>query len=351
MFMKKQSLILLILHFIILPVFGQIIIDVDDMPVINKSYFVGIKNNINIDLSLTGEDYVWDYYDLSRTSYRIDDYLSISSTNGVYALIYNPGVANIAYPTPNPLDWLPFFTIEDTYEFYNKRSSGYFRAGYGASIDGFPTPLRFNKPEIIYEFPLTYGQQTSSYSVMGIPIPNLAFYGQKITRKNYCDGWGTLIVPYGTLPVLRVKSEIQITDTIYISEFDIGFAINRPPTYEYRWVTKNMGIEILKIVEDNLFSKTAYFRDTTSTFDINVKDLWTDVIPFFPNPASNYVNIINPFYPQSAQIELINTNGQVVISEIMQAALNRKDLNLPSGIYAVRLSTNNNSLVRFLVVE
>ena len=55
-------------------------------------------------------------------------------------------------------------------------------------------------------------------------------FSQDQVRNNVVDGWGTLYLPADTFQVLRVKSTLQRSDSIYIEQFSFGFRLPEPET-------------------------------------------------------------------------------------------------------------------------
>lgn len=83
---------------------------------------------------------------------------------------------------------------------------------------------------------------------------------------------------------------------------------------------------------------------TTSIVDIN-----TNNITIFPNPSTGIFNIRNK---NAKQIEILNLNGQVIKYKKINSENYSFDLsNQKKGVYFVRLTTNNNTFVRKLIIK
>jgi len=133
--------------------------------------------------------------------------------------------------------------ITEPFDFLKESADEYSRVGFGAKINGVATPVKFDEPELLYQFPITFDDTYTSTSVWGAPIPTIGYYGQTVVRNSTVDGWGQLITPYGTFQVYRVKSVVNITDTIHNGTF--GFKVPRQPSNEYRWLLQNKGLQLL----------------------------------------------------------------------------------------------------------
>ena len=68
----------------------------------------------------------------------------------------------------------------------------------------------------------------------------------------------------------------------------------------------------------------------------------------YPNPAHNYIKISG--LTQSAKVAIYNMTGDKVLS-INYSDGTEIPLNLASGIYAVSISTENQSVVKKLVIQ
>src|SRR6185369_9997600 len=78
-------------------------------------------------------------------------------------------------------------------------------------------------------------------------IPNFGYYRKQQTRTNEVDGWGTLITPFGTFNTLRVKSTLNITDSIYLDTLGFGLTIPRQTIVEYKWLAPGKKIPVLEV--------------------------------------------------------------------------------------------------------
>src|ERR1019366_3455326 len=87
-------------------------------------------------------------------------------------------------------------TITNTENFLYKSNSQYIDQGFGAQINGIPLPIAYTHPDVIYNFPLQYGNTDNSTSGYSINLPGTGYYGYQQTRTNTVDGWGTLSTPF-----------------------------------------------------------------------------------------------------------------------------------------------------------
>lgn len=219
------------------------------MPVLNDTVRVSAAASFSgINTQLTGANYVWDYTFLEPDSQRVIKFEApVSTPYPFFALNAKYGVRNYS---PDPFPFILFGGApENVYDFYTISSANYRQTGYGITAMAASLPIFYNKPDIIYTFPLNYGKVDSSQSGFGYPMPGLGFYGIDKNRLNVADGWGKLKLPYGEFDAVRVKSTINQSDTIYLDTLGIGMLIPRPTRHEYKWMGKGSKIPLLQIDE------------------------------------------------------------------------------------------------------
>jgi hypothetical protein len=102
---------------------------------------------LGLNYQATGANHTWNFTNLRYQAQQVDTFLSVSSTNFLYALFFsnlpfNTNRANVAtngqaFPTN------PFITITDPYNFYYRSSTDYRQVGLGASFQGIPLPVAY----------------------------------------------------------------------------------------------------------------------------------------------------------------------------------------------------------------
>lgn len=179
--------------------------------------------------ALTGAGATWNYSTLAYQTQKVDTFLSVSypPIPLAYLLFFDNGFlypayqATVAQPGAN-LPTLMGITISDVINFYKDQTSNYESVGYGATVNNVPTSVKDDTIDVVYEFPMNYGNKDSSHSSNGVSIPSLAYYGTHQYRVNHVDGWGTITTPFGTFSALRVKTLIYTSDTIYVNALSFG---------------------------------------------------------------------------------------------------------------------------------
>lgn len=364
-FMKKAYLLLVLILIYNNLILAQIVINNSDMPASGDKINVSTALTTGlIDYTLTGADYTWDFSSLIPLSQTVDTFVTVLST----PIYYYPTFllsANHALKQPNIN--LGLLQMSNVYNFYNATNSAYSLVGYATQISGIPVPLKYNTADRIFKFPLNYGNIDSTTSSATLNIPSLGYFNEVKKRKNIVDGWGTLKTPYGSFPVMRIKSVIYQKDSLFLDTIPIPFpAVERNIT-EYKWVGKNFGIPLLEIVETSFGIMPAF--TTTITYIDSVRNLNpfgvekvinNDNISIYPNPANSEFTITyNLSKAAETDIRIYDITGSEI--KILEQGSKNKGLNqktysianekIKQGIYFIKLKFNQITYTRKLVVS
>lgn len=337
--MKKTNsfLVLVLLPFLVK---AQITITNADLPSSGDMIqFSEAAATTPVDVTLTGANYTWDFSMLQYASQDVDTFLSVFATPLVYNLVF--GFNSNQATRGIDLSAFPQVPISDVYGFFNKSSNNYKQTGYGASINGITTPISFINHDIIYDFPINFGNQDSSDSNYSIVIPGLASAIGSQHRVNNVDGWGSITTPYGTFNALRIVSTLTGEDSIYLDTLGFGFSSPRQLTREYKWLANGQDIPILQInTTEVLGTETVTlikYRDSlrvpTAINEIN-NDLQ---LTLSPNPSKGGNVFLNSQSTKSVDLfcSIYSVDGQLVYQQ---------SLKIPAGNQQVQLSTGENSL-------
>ncbi|MFZ1331823.1 MAG: T9SS type A sorting domain-containing protein [Flavobacteriales bacterium] len=259
----------------------------------------------------TGASYTWNFENLSANGNDATNYQSVASTNFVYAIVYadiffNDNRANHAKPgTDIPLSNL--LPIENPYTFRYRSSSSYRTVGFGLELSGIPLPITFDEQDVIYQLPLQFGNTSSSHSSYHIDVPNVGYYGFEQDRTNVVDGWGAITTPGGVFDVLRVKTTLNMSDSIG------GLSIDRPVVREYKWLAQGLRVPVLQI-------------NTTSFFGTEV----VTAVYYYDVPRS--IHVVEP---------LANTlcpGAEVDVNYTITGAFNAGGFFVPANHFTAQLS-------------
>jgi len=351
--MMKQlnSIVFLIGIILALNANAQITIEKSDMP--SPGNMIRTSTGLNVDFinyQETGEDYVWDFSQLTPISQSVDTFVGMSDVP-FYIYFYFLSDANLALKGNITIP-IPNYPISKQFSLFKNTSSNYNNAGDSYTISGIPIPLKYNSPDVLYRFPMEYGNEGNSFAEYAIGLDNIGYINKKIGRTNIVDGWGNLTTPYGTFDVLRIKSEVTEYDSIYVDSLGIGFPLYREYT-EYSWLGKNQKLPLLKIVSSFGGAIATYVDSVRSLLAINnVNASAAFKVNVFPNPTSDIVNITTQTNTTSKiSIYIYDSNGRLVASRNtglynsgkVDASLSLRELGLKNGVYFLKI-TNKNSL-------
>lgn len=307
----------LVLAFSCLGASAQVTITDDEMPHAGDLLWrTRAFTNPFIDFATTGPNHAWDFSGLGADTQDSADYMSVGSTNLVYALVFadiffNPNRANHAIAgTDIPFSGL--LPIGDPYTFLYRSSSEYKKVGFGAELSGLPVPIIFDQHDVIYELPLDYGDASSSFSSWSVSLPTLFHYGYEQDRDVEVDGWGSITTPTGAFDVLRVKTTLAGRDTVNLDSLGIGFTIDRPLVREYKWLAENHRTPILQINTSEVFG-----------FEV-VTDIW-----FYDEPRG--ILVVPP-------IAALCPGSQVEVQYDETGVFNAGGFLIPANDFIVQLS-------------
>ncbi|PCJ83328.1 MAG: hypothetical protein COA57_11535 [Flavobacteriales bacterium] len=340
------------------------------MPSENDTFRLSITNAIGtVDPEQTGPNHIWDFSFLIPVSQRIDTFHSVSSTPFAYQFYFNNLIlypdhySNYATRIDPPPTFASGIQVEDAYYFFKNSSNEYSQTGFGAKLNSIPISQRYSPVDVIYEFPLNYGNTSISDAEFGLSVPNLGYYGQSIHRENTVDGWGMLTTPFGTFQTLRVKTVLNIVDTVYLDTIGTGSNIPRPTQIEYKWLGNGQGVPLLQINADELLGvpviNTIMYRDSVRNDlipSISVEESIISSLQFtvFPNPnngvfelkfANSELKILN------FEIKIYNVLGER-IKPTFQTINSKLEIDIssePKGIYFVKAKYGNEIFVKRLI--
>lgn len=333
---------------------AQITITDADMPSAGDTMRYQNSNHPDFDGADTGPAHQWHFESLPINGEAADTAVSVASTPLLYQFFFNnPFIYpdyNADYALRGQSIDFQAVTIADVYDYYKKDDDGFRNVGFGATVNDLPSSVQRDPIDVIHRFPMDFGNTDSSASAFNISIPTLGTYGQTQMRYNEVDGWGTLYLPADTFEVLRVKSVLQRTDTIYIEQFGFGLSFPEPEIVEYKWLALGKDQPVLQVntlADVPTIVRFVYEPENTNT---GVTDLTGTGPVLFPNPASDRVRIATT---GARTVEILDAQGKLVRSIAVAANTSEHVLDVSSmtpGIYAVRFARTTGT-TRLVVVR
>lgn len=356
---QKQILIGILILLMPFSMQSQIVIDSSDMPF--PGDIINISTGLNVDFidyTETGENFEWDFSSLLPIFQTADTFVSPSETPFTYQFFFM-GRTNLAYRYIQDLP-IPDFELSNVFYYYKNSQANFNNAGYAASLNVLPLPFVLSNPDILYRFPLEYGNQDSSFSGLVYDLPEIAYLSIDRKRVNTVDGWGMLTTPYGTFEVLRMTSEVTEYDSIYIDSLETGVPVNRLYT-EYKWLAKGQKIPVLKITSDVSGLIVTYTDSVRTEYNaLEEYSIKNGSFHVYPNPASNDVFIEYTAIKQNdIEILLVDLKGKtlfrkketLVLKGINRSKISLNDITIPKGTYLLVISTAGQVLSKKLILS
>jgi hypothetical protein len=264
--------------------------------------------------------------------------------------------------------------LSDAYEYYdyaNNNNRLQIR-GFGGyvTIPGVPTalpvPAVYSSPDILFNFPMTFGNSDSSVSGFTVTIPTAGLplpipigditIKRNQKRVNEVDGWGTLTLANGaSYNVLRHVSKINRIDSLKTALANLGFP-SQP--VEYRWLGEQKKIPVMQI------------NGTRANGNVTITNvtLWGSVYPaatsdflgplslsVYPNPAREALHINCPSGTGPWSLQLFDVMGRRVAQFGFTANSNESEMiplnGLAAGQYALHVQRNGKQYRQLIQVK
>lgn len=302
---------------------------------------------LSFNFDTTGANVIWNYSALTGVSqrrlvFRLPTQCGFTLPQWPY--IYNSANVNLASTDGQSLA-VGNFQYTDPYDYFLKSSSLLEQKASSQLIviNGNPIALKnvLTSPDIIYHFPLSYGNQDSCVSGMITSIPGIYYRESSLKRVNKVNGWGTVITPYGTFSnCLKVVSDLMQIDSIQIDTFAVP--LDTVYSREYKWLDPSTNYPVLVVKQTRVgqtyitqsaeyFDVQQYFQPTALFAYYPVAPIVADTVLFqnlsantssyrwnFGDPSSgadDSSSLVNPQHifnaPGTYNVRLIATNGNL----------------------------------------
>jgi hypothetical protein len=327
---------------------GQITISSIDLPQAGQNYYRSNANNPTINLAETGANYTWDYSDLQRVSRDTLRYETVEQTPIFYQFQFNspinlPYKATEAKFTPD-VSLGGFLDMTNNYLFSKNSSTEWTEVGIGTTITSVPVPTKYSDIKVKLKLPLNFNDSNSDDFSYLINLPTFGAMGQDGSLSYTVDGWGILKTPAGSFEVLRVKTEVTKSDTIFIQLMGFGLRIPSNETI-YEWYSKGEGFPILTVTEQlGQITSTIFNDDMTVSIEDGTNKENNNI---YPNPVQNILNLeLNNF---NYSVTIIDLSGRIVLQPNMLSPTQIDVSLLPKGVYFIKLvNQDTNEILQFI---
>jgi hypothetical protein len=345
--------------------FCQITLSGSDFAGANDTIRISQTMDPVIDYTITGSGFIWSFSELTPTSQFLKYFQPISNSTILVQAEYGfnaPTEYKATYFLESrdiPIDQLNQFLpaeLSDLNAFSRKNMDSITSIGYSLSVNGQALPFKSDTIETHYKFPMNFEDTFSTRGYTYIDLNPVTDFKLKQYRQrmSIVDGFGTLITPFGTFEVLRIKSVINELDSVYQTFFG-GGGWNALPitiTTEYEWWAVGKDEAMLKIVvTDNNGTpqiRSIEYQDNYLGLDASLKENSFE-FNLVPNPADNLISIESDLAIE--HIQVIGLDGSVVLK---QNANNVSKFTieismLQAGVYFVEVSSGKFSATQKLI--
>lgn len=351
--MKPTLLLLLAFPFALS---AQITIDQSDFANASDTVRISSTTDFNVDVSATGPNISWDFSMLIAESQKLLNFQDISNASTLTQFLFG-GFAPVDYQASYflenddlPLDQLGTILpveISEVFQFTRSTPDSISTIGLSLTVEGNNIPFRSDDIEKRYELPLNFQDTYTGYGYTEMdlnPIANI-IWRQRRTRNSEVDGWGTMSLPMGSFDVLRIRHEIQETDSIYQEFFGnpTWIGIDLPTAYIYEWWGVSELEPLLRIessmIGGNEVISSVEFRDNYNPLLANTNDLNLANVEVFPNPAQNEICVSNT--SEEASYVIVDASGSTVLNGDHLENSKIDIQKLKSGSYILLLRSKN----------
>jgi hypothetical protein len=325
-----------------------------------------VTDYTNINFQNTGANYTWDFSFVVIDSQKVDTFLSMSSASFIYQLAYNNFLSpsyqasyfKKADANAIPTGGLPL-DIQNPVIFEKVSNSKFERVGLGAELNGVAIPITADTIDVVYEFPMTYQDAWTSNSYLFFDLnPTFdAQFKRHQNRNSVVDGYGSLTTPFGTFDCIRIKAELNYTDSLFFDFLGAGgqwIPLPTQPEIQYQWIAKNQKTPVFTINVTNslagpVISKVE-FRDSYGVATIH--ETKNNVgINIYPNPASEIINLTD--IDDITQIAVRTLDGKIIYH---QTNLNTNTISLdcsnwPKGIFIVDMVSSQKTISKKIILH
>ena len=356
--------------------FSQIRIDSSDMPNIGDNYkFHTILNPNGYNYQPSGANITWDFSSMPTGANRNDTFFSVTSTpyasafNDNFDLIHKATVSSnmVDGEFPIPSAFAAMITISHGYDYFKQMADNYSQVGLAATVylpmldSTYHPAVKFTVPDVIYKFPVLYnnGDTTRLSFHVNLDFGQLFEYR---TRINRVDAWGTVITPFRSYQVIRVKSDVFRHDSLSIRYYTLAIDTTVNTTHvEYKWLAKGFGMPVVQFRTttnpDGINTLASYLDDPVN--HTGIESSISGNIAVYPNPVNDKMYIytgdelegtlaISIQTLTGSQVFIKNENA---VSKNSRIKLNLRETNLKPGLYLLRIQSNTKIFTQKIMIN
>lgn len=236
------------------------------------------------------------------------------------------------------------FTVEDAYLYHQNRTDRFAITGFAASLSGIPIGAQANPVDVVYELPVQFLDQSSSFSETNLEVPTFFTYRQQTERENVVDGWGTITIWGQSFDALRVRTVLNGSDSIYVDALGFGFNLPRPESVEYKWLTHDFKVPVLQINSTGGIITSV----VTAPIITSVANITTSRELVYPVPASDMLYLRG--LQMNDHIRVLDSAGKIIYSSNQPVPVIDVQ-NWNAGIYFIQVTSTDQSITQKFMIE
>ncbi|CAN5266428.1 hypothetical protein BH09BAC5_BH09BAC5_12900 [soil metagenome] len=240
-----------------------------------------------------------------------------------------------------------FNSTNSYYEYFSASASEIANEGY---VYGPPLNLiePYSNPQVVLNYPFTMGSNFVD-SYYGTYTSGANTINRTGTSTVTADGYGTLILPYGTFTnALRV---LLIDD--YADTTTLGVPYSQITFTTYNWYIPGTHYQILSLttITSNGGPPLSQFGNYLSANPLSIASNENQNFNFniFPNPSNGNFSIEST--TKYSTIEIANTLGEIIYSSKINSDKAEIDLsNQPTGIYFATIQNGEEIIYKKIII-
>lgn len=328
----NRNLLLFILCFSIFQSQAQRVLTIEEGLKLGNVSTIGFVRETNKSIedvyAKTGYDYVWDFTGENWNSEMVNYKFRYSFLSDVTAMHYT--WMNEICETPVPRNLFYTYNAQRDTVFLDAYMDGIHLMKYPQRVPYLTYPMYFG--DTVVQFTPQKQNSTNPFLPIG-NVLSIAMY----------DGFGTLKTPTGTFDSVFRISRVQV-DSIYLGPI----LLDNPGLAEIIWVQANVGLPLLRIVEQEK-GYLVYYSDTLgNTLSIDKNEL-NRAVQIYPNPFKDEIQVeINGY--QISKLSMSDMNGKLILEQIGSES-RLETAQLPEGMYLLEIELTGGERVYRKVVK
>ncbi len=273
---------------------------------ISDGFYLTNATDATTDFESTGTNHTWNFSTLTGTSQNHLLFRNPTQTGFsifLFPFIYSTANTNLS-STDGTSNTFSFsgqtIAITDKNDYFKKSTAelrqvaSSFKLDYNGTV--LPIQNQYTSPDVVYQFPINFGNSNTSNSAYTTNIPTLYYQNHTMERTNVVDGWGTVSTPYGVFPnALRITSTMIQNDTIALAGTGLPRTIRT--TRELKWLDPSKKYPVLIVTQNEVggtWTTTAIqYMDAQRDFQTTALFAYSPFAPaagatvYFQNLSSN----------------------------------------------------------------